>query len=86
MDFLGQNPWLVWMLVGLVLVIVEAIMVDFRFVMLGAGALCGALTAALGASLLVQALVAAVIALLLLVLVRPRVLALRDDGSPRGPR
>lgn len=86
MDFLGQNLWLVWMFVGLLLVIVEAVLLDFRFVMLAAGALCGALAAALGASLLVQALVAAVIASLLVLLVRPRVLAARDEGGPRRPR
>ncbi|WP_068250889.1 hypothetical protein [Janibacter corallicola] len=86
MDFLGQNPWLVWMFVGLLLVLVEAVLVDFLFVMLATGALCGALTAALGASVLVQVLVAVVVALLLLLLVRPRVLAVRDEGGPHRPR
>lgn len=86
MDFLGQNPWLIWMFAGLLLVLVEAVLVDFLFIMLAAGALCGALAAALGGSPLVQVLVAVVIALLLVLLVRPRVLAVRGEGGPRHPR
>ncbi|MEN3123184.1 NfeD family protein [Janibacter terrae] len=71
MDFLGDNLWLVWMGLALVLIAIEAATVDFVFVMLTGGALVGALAAALGAPLAVQIVLAVVVALLLIAVVRP---------------
>ncbi len=75
MDWLGENIWLVWMALALLLFAIEAGTVDFVFVMIGIGALCGGFTAALGASLTWQVVVASVVAMLLTVVVRPMVKA-----------
>lgn len=88
MEFLGDNLWLVWMGLALVLIAIEAATVDFVFVMLTGGALVGALAAGLGAPLAVQIVLAVVVALLLVSVVRPIVkrqftdpAASRDIGS-----
>lgn len=73
MEWLGENLWLAWMGLALVLVAVEAATVDFVFIMLGAGALAGALAAALGAPIVLQVVVAVIVALLLIGIVRPLV-------------
>lgn len=73
MEWIGDNLWLAWMGVALVLVAIEAATVDFVFVMLAGGALAGALTAALGAPVWVQVVVAVIVALLLIGVVRPLV-------------
>lgn len=71
MEWLGDNLWLAWMALALVLVAVEAATVDLVFVMLGVGALFGGVTAALGGSLTIQIVVAAVTSMLLVTVVRP---------------
>jgi len=68
--FEGQ-AWLVWLGSALVFVAIEAVTVDFTFLMLAGGALGGSVAAALGAPVLVQAIVAGVVAVALLLLVRP---------------
>lgn len=73
MEWVGDNLWLAWMALALVLVAVEAATVDLVFVMLGVGALFGGLSAALGASLTIQIVVAAVTSMLLVWVVRPAV-------------
>lgn len=72
-EWLGDNLWLAWMGLALLLVAVEAVTVDFVFIMLGAGALVGALAAALGAPVVIQVVVAVAVALLLIGIVRPLV-------------
>ena len=49
MEWLGDNPWLGWLGIGLALAAIEAATVDFVFVMLAGGALAASLAAALGA-------------------------------------
>ncbi len=71
MDWFGDNPWLAWVGIALVLGAVEALTVDFVFLMLAGGALAGAVASALGANFAVQVVVAVLVAVLLLVLVRP---------------
>jgi membrane protein implicated in regulation of membrane protease activity len=65
------HGWLVWLGVGLALVAIEAVTVDFTFLMLAGGAIGGSVAAAFGAPLPVQAVVAALVAVLLLAIVRP---------------
>jgi membrane protein implicated in regulation of membrane protease activity len=65
------HGWLVWLGVGLALVAIEAVTVDFTFLMLAGGALGGSVAAAFGAPLPVQAIVAALVAVVLLATVRP---------------
>lgn len=68
--FDGQ-AWIVWLGIALVLVAIEAVTVDFVFLMLAGGALGGSIAGALGAPFAVQAVVAAVVAVGLLLTVRP---------------
>jgi membrane protein implicated in regulation of membrane protease activity len=71
MDWLGDNPWLAWVAVALVLAAIEAATVDFVFVMLAAGALASAIAASFGAGFALQIVVGVVVAVALLVAVRP---------------
>lgn len=71
MEWLGDNLWLAWMGLALVLIAIEAMTVDFVFVMLFGGALVGALAAALGAPVAIQVVLALVVAILLVAVVRP---------------
>ena len=70
-EWLGDNLWLVWLGLALVLIAIEAATVDFVFVMLFGGALVGAAAAALGAPVVVQIVLAVAVALLLIGVVRP---------------
>lgn len=71
MDVFGDNPWLAWVGIALVFAAVEALTVDFVFVMLAGGAAAAAIAAALGANVFLQVVVALVVAILLLAAVRP---------------
>ncbi len=71
MDWIGDNPWLAWLAVALVLGAIEAATVDFVFVMLAAGAVASAAAASLGAGFAVQIIVGVVVAVALLLGVRP---------------
>lgn len=71
MDWLTDSPWLAWVGVALLLGAVEAVTVDFVFLMLAGGALAGAGAAALGGGLTAQVISAVVSASILLVVVRP---------------
>ena len=46
MEWLGDNPWLGWLGIGLALAAIEAATVDFVFVMLAGGALAASLAVA----------------------------------------
>ncbi len=81
MDWFGDNPWLAWLGLGLVLAAVEALTVDFVFLMLAGGALAAAIASALGASFAIQVVVAVVVAVALLVLVRPVLTRRFNDTS-----
>jgi membrane protein implicated in regulation of membrane protease activity len=71
MEWVGDNPWLIWVGLALVLAAIEAATVDFVFVMLAGGALASAVAAAFGASFPVQIVVGVVVAVALLLAVRP---------------
>jgi membrane protein implicated in regulation of membrane protease activity len=83
-DWVGDNAWLAWVIVALVLAGVEIMTLDLVFVMLAAGAVAGAGAAGLGAALWVQLLVAGLSALAMLVVVRP--VALRHLQTPHETR
>lgn len=65
------HGWMVWLGVALALVAIEAITVDFTFLMLAGGAIGGSVAAAFGAPFPVQAVVGALVAIVLLATVRP---------------
>ncbi|HEY7719779.1 MAG TPA: NfeD family protein [Pedococcus sp.] len=71
MEWVGDNPWLAWVGIALVLGAIEAATVDFVFVMLAAGALGSAVAAAFGAPFAVQIVVGIVVAVVLLLVARP---------------
>ena len=71
MDWLGDNVWLFWIGIALVLAAIEAATVDFVFLMFAGGAIAAAVAAGLGASFPLQVVVAVAVAVLLLFLVRP---------------
>jgi membrane protein implicated in regulation of membrane protease activity len=73
MDWFGDNPWLAWLGVALMMGAIEVATVDFVFLMLAGGALAAALISAFGVSIPIQVLTFVVVAALLLVLVRPLV-------------
>lgn len=71
MEWLTESPWLAWVGAALVLGAIEAMTVDFVFLMLAGGALAGGLTAAVGGNLASQVVVAAGVGAALLFVVRP---------------
>jgi membrane protein implicated in regulation of membrane protease activity len=71
MDWFGDNPWLGWLGLALILAAVEAATVDFVFLMLAGGAVAAAIASAAGVGFAGQVVIAVVVAGLLLLLVRP---------------
>jgi membrane protein implicated in regulation of membrane protease activity len=71
MSLFSDSGWLAWVGLALALGAIEAISVDFVFVMLGGGAMAGAVASAVGAPFPVQVVVAVVVAAALLLTVRP---------------
>lgn len=82
MNWFGDNPWLAWVGVALVLGAIEAATVDFVFIMLAAGALASAVAASLGAPFAVQIVVGVLVAVGLLVGVRPWVKRKFNEAAP----
>ncbi|MGV9182868.1 NfeD family protein [Arcanobacterium canis] len=62
---------IIWALIVVILVIIEALIVDFTFLMIAAGALAGVITSIATDSLTAQIVVAAVVAVFGIVFVRP---------------
>ncbi|CCH79666.1 putative integral membrane protein [Nostocoides japonicum T1-X7] len=73
MEWIGQNPWLAWLGLALVLAAIETATVDFTFIMLSGGALGAMVAAAVGAPVWLQVVVFVVIATALVFVVRPLV-------------
>jgi membrane protein implicated in regulation of membrane protease activity len=71
MDWFGDNPWLAWLGVALMMGAIEVATVDLVFLMLAGGALAAAVVSAFGVSVPLQVVTFVVVAGLLLVLVRP---------------
>ena len=84
MDWIGDNPWLAWLGVALVLAAIEAATVDFVFVMLAAGALASGVAAALGAGFALQIVVGVVVAVALLLVGRPWLKARFNENAAAG--
>jgi membrane protein implicated in regulation of membrane protease activity len=84
MDWIGDNPWLAWLGVALVLAAIEAATVDFVFVMLAAGALASAVAASLGAGFALQIVVGVVVAVALLLGARPWLKRRFNDNAAAG--
>lgn len=77
---MNGSAWLMWLGVALAMAAVEAVTVDFVFIMLAIGALAGAAASFFGAGFPVSAIVAVVVAVSLLFTLRP---ALRRRLRPK---
>lgn len=71
MEWFAEHGWLAWVGIALALGAIEAISVDFVFLMLAGGSLAGAVAAGVGAPFPLQVISALVVACLLLAVVRP---------------
>lgn len=86
---MNGSAWLMWLGVALAMAAVEAVTVDFVFIMLAIGALAGALASFLGAGFVISAVVAVAVAVGLLFTLRPALrkrLRPKRDNSDIGPR
>ena len=86
---MNNSAWLMWLGVALAMAAVEAVTVDFVFIMLALGALAGAIASYFGADFVISAPIAVAVAVGLLFTLRPmlrRRLRPTRDNSDIGPR
>ena len=70
-DYLTNNPWLIWILISMACLILELGSGDLFLMCFAIGALGGSLTAALGGGVILQIIVMAICSLLSLYFIRP---------------
>ncbi len=70
-DYLSNNPWLIWILVSMVCLILELGSGDLFLMCFAIGALGGSLAAALGGGVILQIIVMAICSLLSVYFIRP---------------
>lgn len=74
-EWLSNNVWSIWLVLGAGLALTELVTLDFTLLMLAAGAVAGGATALIFPGLLwLQIAVAVVVAILMLALLRPTLL------------
>ena len=86
---MNGSAWLMWLGVALAMAAVEAVTVDFVFIMLALGALAGAIASYFGADFVISAPIAVAVAVGLLFTLRPmlrRRLRPTRDNTDIGPR
>ena len=86
---MNNSAWLMWLGVALAMAAVEAVTVDFVFIMLALGALAGAIASYFGADFVISAPIAVAVAVGLLFTLRPmlrRRLHPTRDNTDIGPR
>lgn len=71
MDFLQDNPWVIWLALALVLVIVEMFSLELVLLMFGIGALAAGLVSGLGGPIWLAVVLFAAVSVALLTLIRP---------------
>jgi membrane protein implicated in regulation of membrane protease activity len=79
-DWIGDNPWVIWLAIAVVLVIVEMFSLELVLLMFAIGALAAALFAGLGAPGWLAIAVFAVVSVALLALLRPPLVARLHAG------
>lgn len=82
MDWLGENPWLIWLVITLAMAGIEIISLDLLFGMLAVGALAGIVTSLTPADPAIQVAVAAIVGLLMIFFVRPVAIKHLRKGPP----
>jgi len=80
MDWLGDDIWLTWFAIGVVVCLVELMSGELIFLMFGLAAFGAAGTAAAGGDPVIQLAVFGILAVALVSLVRPRITARLHDG------
>ena len=70
-DYLSNNPWLIWILVSIACLILELGSGDLFLMCFAIGALGGSLAAALGGGVILQIIVMAICSLLSVYFIRP---------------
>lgn len=80
MDWLGDDIWLTWIAVGVVLSVVELASMELVFLMFGVGAFAAAIGAGLGAPIFVCLLIFGVASAGMLSLARPRIVSRLHRG------
>lgn len=70
-DYLSNNPWLIWILVSMVCLILELGSGDLFLMCFAIGALGGSLAAALGGGVILQIILMAICSLLSVYFIRP---------------
>ena len=86
---MNNSAWLMWLGVALAMAAVEAVTVDFVFIMLALGALAGAIASYFGADFVISAPITVAVAVGLLFTLRPmlrRRLRPTRDNTDIGPR
>ena len=83
-DYLSNNPWLIWILVSMACLILELGSGDLFLMCFAIGALGGSLAAALGGGVILQIIVMAICSLLSVYFIRPVALKyLHKSGENR---
>ncbi|HZC26433.1 MAG TPA: NfeD family protein [Actinopolymorphaceae bacterium] len=80
LHWMGDNPWVVWVIAAGLLAAVEVLTINLVFIMLAAGAVAGALASLVGGGPVIAVIVAVVTAFAMLGVVRP--VALRHLHRP----
>lgn len=66
-----MEPWIIWLALFLLLLVVEVLVVDLLFLMFAGGAFAATVAALLGAPVIIQVAVFGVVSVLLLAAIRP---------------
>jgi len=85
MELIEQFAWIGWLVLILVFLTIEALTLDFTFLMLGIGSVGGLAADLLGAPAWLQVIIAAVLAVLLILLLRPPLLKRLHRGEDPTP-
>lgn len=85
MELIEQFAWIGWLVLILIFLTVEALTLDFTFLMLGIGGVAGLAADLLGAPVWLQVIIAAIVAALLVLLLRPPLLKRLHRGEDATP-
>lgn len=80
MDWFGDDIWLTWAALGVLVGLIELASGELIFLMFGIAAFAAAFAAGLGAPVAVQVMIFGIVSVALLGLVRPRIAARVHDG------
>lgn len=81
MDAVLEYSWIAWLVLILIFVVVEMLTLEFIFLMIAIGSLCGLVAGLLGAPWWLQLVIAAVVAVLLLLVIKPPLLRMLHRGG-----